>query len=87
MSEDEVFQGPRSNKPVLQGLFDGGDEWTGRVGALQLDQSAQCSPVTGVAARLESGGVTVQTWVIAAQQCVLGRGATALPEWDGMMTG
>ena len=77
--EDEVLQAAKVEQTVPQGLFDGGDERTGRVGALHLDQPAEGSPVARVAALPESGGVAVEARVMATQQRFLGRRAAALP--------
>jgi hypothetical protein len=54
--EDEILQPAEVEQAVLPGLFDGGDERTVRVGAFQLDQPAQGSPVARMTALLESGG-------------------------------
>ena len=75
--EDEVLQAAEVEQAVQQGLFDGGDERTGRIGALHLDQPAKGSPVAALAALPESGGVTVEARVVAAQQRFLGRRAAA----------
>src|SRR5271165_2880931 len=70
--EDEVFQAREVEQPVSQGLLDGGDERTGRVGALHLDQPTQRPPVARVAALPERGGIAVEARVMATQQCFLG---------------
>src|SRR5271165_7385435 len=73
--EDKVFQAAEVEQAVPQGLFDGGDERTGWVGALHLDQPAQGPPVAAVATLLEGSGVTIEARVMAGQQRFLGRRA------------
>src|ERR1700693_3892989 len=85
--EDQRLQAAEIEHAVLQGLFDGGDERTAWVGSFHADQTAQCPPAPTVATLLESGNVTVETGVMAAQQGLFACRATVLPNWDGMMTG
>src|SRR5208337_2891801 len=70
--EDEVFQAREVEQPVSQGLLDGGDERTGRVGAPYLDQPTQCAAVARAAVPPECRGKAVEAVMIAAQQRFLG---------------
>ena len=85
--QDQRLQAAEVEQPVSQGLFDGGDERTAWVGPFHADQTAQCPPAPPVATLLESGNVTVETGVMAAQQGLFACRATVLPNRDDMMTG
>jgi hypothetical protein len=85
--EEQRLEAAEIKQAVLQRLFDGGDERTAWVGPLQADQAAQCAPAPPVAALLESGNVSVETGVMAAQQGLFACRATVLSNRDGMMAG
>src|SRR5271163_2712264 len=87
LPEDEVFEAAQVEQAVSQGLLDRGDERAGRVGALHLDQPAQCAAVARAAVLPECRGIAVEAVMMAAQQRLLGARAAALPHRDAVVAG
>src|SRR5215469_5642635 len=84
--ENELLEAAKIEQAELQGLFDGGEERTGGIGAFQLEQATQSADTA--AALLESGGVAFEAGMIAGQELLFQHGAAAAhPDRGGMMPG
>src|SRR5262249_18327297 len=59
--ENQFLETPEIEQAELQGLFDGGKERTGRVGAFQLEQTTQSAHTATVGTLLECGGIAFET--------------------------
>src|SRR5215472_10208345 len=66
--ENELLEASKIEQAELQSLFDGGEEWTGGIGAFQFEQATQGADAAAPLLELERGGVTFETGMIADQK-------------------
>jgi hypothetical protein len=85
--ENELLEASKIEQAELQSLFDGGEEWTGGIGAFQLEQATQSADTAAAPPLLESGGVAFEAGMMASQELLFQHGAAAYPDRGGVVLG
>src|SRR5215472_19226252 len=85
--ENEPLKPPEIEQAELQGLFDGGKERGGRIGAFQLEQATQGADAAAMGSLLEGGGIAFETGMMASQELFFQHRTAALAHRGGMMLG
>ena len=85
--ENELLEASKIEQAELQSLFDGGEEWTGGIGAFQLEQATQGADTAAAPPLLESGGVAFEAGMMASQELLFQHGTAARSDRGGMVLG